>query len=42
MGAFDDRTNTHVHVHVYTREKGDYYDIADGAPQFDTVPPLPQ
>jgi len=42
MGAFDDRTNTHVHVHVYTGEKGDYYDIADGAPQFDTVPPLPQ
>lgn len=42
MGAFDGATNTHLHVHVYTAEKGDYYEIADAAPQFDTVPPPPQ
>jgi hypothetical protein len=37
MGAFDNATNTQLHVHVYTGEKGDYYDIDDGAPQFNTV-----
>jgi hypothetical protein len=39
MGAFDGPTNTHLHVHVYTAEKGDYYDMADGVPEFETVPP---
>jgi len=41
MGAFDGPTETRLHVHVYTSEKGDYYDIADGVPRFDTVPPRP-
>lgn len=41
MGAFDAPTGTHIHVHVYTGEKGDYYEIADAVPQFATVPPRP-
>ena len=41
MGAFDGPTDTHLHVHVHTAEKGDYYEIADGVPEFDTVPPHP-
>lgn len=41
MGAFDDATGTHVHVHVFTGEKGDYYAIADDVPQFETIPPRP-
>ncbi|MBS0384011.1 MAG: GFA family protein [Proteobacteria bacterium] len=42
MGAFDTPTNTHIHVHVYAGEKGDYYGIADDAPRYETVPPRPQ
>jgi hypothetical protein len=42
MGVFDGPTKTRIHVHVYTSEKGDYYDIADGSPQCETVPPVPQ
>jgi hypothetical protein len=38
MGAFDGPTMTRTHVHVYVAEKGDYYDLADSVPQFDTVP----
>jgi hypothetical protein len=39
MGAFDQPTGTHLHVHIFTADKGDYYEIADGVPQFATVPP---
>jgi len=42
MGAFDGSTDTRIAVHVYAGEKGDYYDIADGVPQFATVPPRPE
>jgi len=42
MGAFDAPTGTHLHVHIYTGSKGDYYDILDHVPQHETVPPLPQ
>lgn len=41
MGAFDQPTGTHLHVHIFTADKGDYYEIADGVPQFATVPPRP-
>jgi len=41
MGAFNKPTNTHLAVHVYTADKGDYYDIADGVEQFEQVPPMP-
>lgn len=33
MGAFDQPTDIHLHVHIFTADKGDYYDIADGLPQ---------
>ncbi len=42
MGAFDGPTRTRLHVHIYAADKGDYYDIADGVPQFDQVPPPPK
>jgi hypothetical protein len=33
MGAFDTPTGTHLAVHIFVTDKGDYYDIADGLPQ---------
>lgn len=42
MGAFDAPTETDLHVHVHVSEKGDYYEIGDGVPQFATIPPPPQ
>ena len=39
MGAFDTPTNTRLAVHIFTADKGDYYDIADGVKQFERVPP---
>jgi hypothetical protein len=38
MGAFDDPTDTHIDIHVFVSEKGDYYEIDDGVPQTDTIP----
>lgn len=34
MGAFDAPTGTRLKIHVHVADKGDYYDIADGLPQF--------
>jgi hypothetical protein len=39
MGAFDTPTDTRLAVHIFTANKGDYYDIADGVKQFGQVPP---
>ena len=39
MGAFDKPTNTHLRVHIYVADKGDYYDIADGVEQHMAPPP---
>ena len=33
MGAFDSPTSTHLEMHIFVAEKGDYYAIADGLPQ---------
>ncbi|HEY3814994.1 MAG TPA: GFA family protein [Caulobacteraceae bacterium] len=33
MGAFDKPTSTKLHVHIFTDDKGDYYDITDGLEQ---------
>lgn len=33
MGAFDKPTDTRLAIHIHVADKGDYYDIADGAPQ---------
>ena len=38
MGAFDAPTNTKLHVHIFVANKGDYYDIADGVPQYEATP----
>lgn len=38
MGAFDDPTGTHTELHVFVAEKGDYYEICDGLPQYPTIP----
>ncbi len=33
MGAFDAPTGTRLAIHIFTADKGDYYDIADGLPR---------
>jgi hypothetical protein len=33
MGAFAAPTGTRLAMHIFTADKGDYYDIADGLPQ---------
>lgn len=33
MGAFDPPTGTRLEKHIFTADKGDYYDIADGVPR---------
>lgn len=33
MGAFDGPTNTHLKNHIFTSDKGNYYDITDDLPQ---------
>ncbi len=33
MGAFDPPTGTRLAMHIFTADKGDYYDIADGLSQ---------
>ncbi len=38
MGAFDTPTATRLAVHIFVGEQGDYYDIADGVRQFQTIP----
>lgn len=41
LGAFDPPTETKVSKHIFVGEKSDYYEIADGIPQFPVVPPKP-
>lgn len=33
MGAFETPTGTRLALHIFTADKGDYYEIADGLPQ---------
>jgi hypothetical protein len=33
MGAFDTPTNTRLRLHIFTAEKGDYYEITDDLPR---------
>lgn len=33
MGAFDKPTGTHIAMHIFVADKGDYYEITDGLPQ---------
>lgn len=34
MGAFDPPTNTKIALHIFVADKSDYYEIADGVPQY--------
>jgi hypothetical protein len=38
MGAFDGPTDTHTELHIFVAEKGDYYEISDGLPQYQRIP----
>jgi hypothetical protein len=38
MGAFSGPTDTRIHLHIFVADKGDYYDIADGVPQYPQIP----
>ena len=38
MGAFDTPTETKLHVHIFVADKGDYYEIGDGVPEYATYP----
>ena len=40
MGAFEAPTGTTLGKHIFTANKGDYYEIADGLPQ-EEYPPRP-
>ncbi len=33
MGAFDGATGVEIAKHIFTADKGDYYEISDGVPQ---------
>lgn len=36
MGAIESPTGTEMALHIFTSEKGDYYEIMDGLPQNET------
>ncbi|HEV7345138.1 MAG TPA: GFA family protein [Devosia sp.] len=38
LGTFDGPTGTKISSHVFVKNKGDYYTISDGVPQYATVP----
>lgn len=38
LGAFEKPTGTRLAQHIFVGDKGDYYDIADGLPQYATIP----
>ena len=40
MGAFDTPTDTHLALHIFIAEKGDYYEISDGVRQCLNAPTL--
>ncbi len=41
MGAFEGKSGTKLHMHIFVADKGDYYDIADGVEQFAQIPQPP-
>lgn len=38
-GSLDNSAGLEVKGHIFTAQKGDYYDINDGLPQYETYPP---
>jgi hypothetical protein len=41
MGAFDGETETQMGLHMFVTEKGDYYTMRDGLPQYPRNPAQP-
>lgn len=41
MGAFDTPTGAELEMHIFVADKGDYYEIGDGVPQYERMPPPP-
>ena len=39
MGCFENPTGTKLVEHIFVKDKGDYYELNDGLPQFETIPP---
>ena len=37
-GRFDTPTNTHLAVHIFVADKGDYYEVGDSVTQFQQLP----
>ncbi|MCO5730005.1 GFA family protein [Rhizobium sp. SSA_523] len=37
-GLFDQPSGLQIDHHIYCRDKGDFYEITDGRPQYDTYP----
>jgi hypothetical protein len=37
-GSLDAPTGTREKAHIFVGSKGDYYDICDNLPQYDTLP----
>ncbi len=40
MGAWDGATRTRIEMHIFVADKGDYYEIEDGARQYPRLPDL--
>ena len=38
--SLDEPTGLKVGSHIFTADKGDYYEIADGLPQYERYPPV--
>lgn len=38
MGSFDGPSDTKIKMHIFTADKGDYYEIAGDAPQYPHTP----
>lgn len=41
-GSFDTPIDVNITEHIFCGDKGDFYEIADGLPQYDSVPPSPK
>lgn len=39
-GSFDTAINVKITEHIFCRDKGNFYEIADSLPQYENVPPL--
>lgn len=42
MGAFDTPTHTRIREHIFLKYAGDYYEVTDDLPKFETYPGAPE